>query len=224
MEINEWKLLSNVQKTKWIEENHKASAKSKSSRGMVMGIGVNDATFNVKASIHGGRASCPAYSAWKNMIERCFSTKRHKSSPTYARVTVCDEWLSFMSFRSWWIENQVDGWQLDKDIIGDGLEYSPLKCIYIPSRVNLFLVDRRASRGSSPIGSCFDKRLGGYISSCSNSSLWKIEYLGFFESARDAHLAWRRRKLEMALEMKNELDEIDNRIYPSIISIIMKMK
>lgn len=158
------------------------------------------------------------------MIERCFSTKRHKSSPTYARVTVCDEWLSFMSFRSWWIENQVDGWQLDKDIIGDGLEYSPLKCIYIPSRVNLFLVDRRASRGSSPIGSCFDKRLGGYISSCSNSSLGKIEYLGFFESARDAHLAWRRRKLEMALEMKNELDEIDNRIYPSIISIIMKMK
>lgn len=34
------------------------------------------------------------------------------------------------------------------------------------------------------------------------------------------HTAWLNRKLEIALELKPEMDEIDLRIYPNVIGII----
>ena len=53
-------------------------------------------------------------------------------------VKVCEEWeREFESFYQWAICN---GWrkglELDKDIIGDGLLYSPQNCIFVTRKIN----------------------------------------------------------------------------------------
>ena len=52
----------------------------------------------------------------------------------------------------------------------------------------------------------------------------KVEHLGLFKTPEAAHLAWKARKLELALELKPKMDEIDLRIYPRIVEIINNAK
>ena len=46
------------------------------------------------------------------------------------------------------------------------------------------------------------------------------DYLGHFKCKMEASDAWMKRKLELARELKDEMDSIDERIYPRIVSII----
>jgi hypothetical protein len=79
------------------------------------------------------------YSVWSSMKARCYN----KNVDAYKRyggigVSVCEEWKNdFMSFYNWSISN---GWgiglQLDKDIKGNGLLYSPESCIYVKPKLN----------------------------------------------------------------------------------------
>lgn len=62
------------------------------------------------AGIAKGNEELVADSIGDNKVE-------HKKWPSYIGVTVCDEWRSFMKFREWWLENHVDGWQIDKDLL-----------------------------------------------------------------------------------------------------------
>ena len=50
------------------------------------------------------------------------------------------------------------------------------------------------------------------------------EHLGYFDTPEAAHAAWLKRKLELALELKPKMDEIDLRIYPRVIEIINNSK
>lgn len=193
------------------------------SGGLVCGVGVNDADYVVEQIINGRRVRCPAYGSWRNMLERCYSEKIHHRSPTYAGVKVCDEWLSFMAFRKWWVENHVDGWQLDKDLLSDNRIYSPEACIFVPSWINHFTVDCGAARGEWPIGVCFDRRRRKFESRCRHP-LGKREYLGHFSTPDEAHAAWLTRKLEIANELKHLMDDIDARIFPRVIEIISRSK
>lgn len=76
---------------------------------------------------------------YHNMISRCYNPK-NKAYPSYGGrgVVVCDEWRnSFDSFIKWALEN---GWKqglhLDKDIIGNGMIYSPGTCKFVTSKEN----------------------------------------------------------------------------------------
>ena len=220
MTINDWLGMSGVDKTMWLEKNMPASKKSIAFRKAVYGFGRNDAGYITTITIEKKEASCPAYRAWKRMLERCYSDKFVKQNPTYDGVTVCSEWHSFMAFRGWWLENQVDGYQLDKDIIGDGKVYSPVNCIFIPHWLNNFTNDHEAGRGSNPIGVSHCKRTGRYISLCRNPITRNQEALGYFSIALDAHNAWMRRKLQLALHLKPHMDKIDARIYHEVVDII----
>ncbi len=79
------------------------------------------------------------YHAWQSMIQRCYN-KNNKAYKTYGAkgVTVCDEWKNnSTAFLEWALAN---GWrkglQLDKDILGNGLLYSPSTCQFVTAKIN----------------------------------------------------------------------------------------
>ena len=190
---------------------------------LVCGVGVNDADYITQPIIDGKRVRCPAYDAWKGILTRCYSAKHHRRRPTYIGVKVCEEWLGFMAFRKWWVENHVDGWQLDKDLLSDNRIYSPETCIFVPSWLNHFTIDCGAARGEWPIGVYFDRRRRKFESRCRHP-FGKKELRGRFSTPDEAHAAWLARKLEIAHELKHLMDDIDARIFPRVIEIISRSK
>lgn len=186
---------------------------------LVYGFGVNDSDFCTQPVINGKQVMCKEYSDWKHMIKRAYSKKYQSKRPTYVGVSVCDEWRSFMAFRDWWLENHVDGWELDKDILTDNREYSPENCIYVPSWLNSF-VTNRSCRSHLPVGVDIHRSRSSYRARCYNTKTCKQEDLGRFKDEVSAHEAWRNRKIEIAKQMKEEMDAIDVRIFCRIVEII----
>ena len=77
------------------------------------------------------------YRLWYDMLCRCYNKTLHTTKhANYANVTVCKEWHNFQNFADWLEKNYVEGWELDKDLIGSKV-YSPSTCIYIPPTVNM---------------------------------------------------------------------------------------
>lgn len=200
-------------------ESKIADIRALKTRRKIFGVGINDAPFCTQFHDGNKLIAHPAYVSWKSMITRCYDKKYQDKYPTYKNKTVCDEWLSFMRFRSWWISNHVYGWHLDKDILTDSDCYSPDACIFIPSHINIFLTDSASNRGDHAIGASMT-RYGLFNSSCQNPVSKKKEHLGNYATENEAHLAWRNRKLEIALELKPQMDAIDLRIYPRVVTII----
>ncbi len=222
--LKEWNAMSRKEQTLWLEFNKPANNKPTSKSKFVGGVGVNDATYCIRIRIDGKLVMCPCYMAWTNMLERAYSDKLHAKYETYKDVTVCDEWKNFCAFRSWWIENQVDGFSLDKDLLSDAGVYSPDECIFVPQWLNTFTIDSGARRGKWPIGVGYHDGASRFRAQCRNPITRKGEYLGLFTTPEEAHLAWLKRKLELALELKPKMDEIDPRIYPRVIEIINSAK
>lgn len=221
--LQEWNEMSGKEQTMWMEENCKVNGVGRSV-GSVYGVGVNDDTYRTQPIVEGKQVRCPAYCAWKDVLMRAYSQRFHAKNPTYSGVTVCEDWHSFMSFRVWWMENQVDGWQLDKDILSDSREYSPETSLFVPRWLNSFIIDSGAARGAYPIGVDFHKDAGRFRALCRNTMSKKREHLGYFDTPEEAHMAWLNRKLELALELKPRMDSIDLRIYPRVIEIINNAK
>ena len=158
---------------------------------------------------------------WSSMLTRAYDPKCHARYPTYSDVTVCKKWHSFRLFRAWWLANYRDGYSLDKDLLVVGnREYGPSACIYIPSRLNAFTTASGAGRGELPIGVSFCKQTGKYQSHCNNPITGKYHLVGMFTTPEAAHEAWRRYKLELADQLKPDMDAIDQRIYPNVVTII----
>ncbi|HHN2558986.1 TPA: hypothetical protein ACRMP4_006574, partial [Pseudomonas aeruginosa] len=94
-------------------------------KGLIRGVGRNDADYNVYQFIDGERHMCPFYSRWKGMLERCYG-KRYENSSAYVDCKVDERWLSFMAFREWMQERPWKGNHLDKDLLRPGDKmYSP---------------------------------------------------------------------------------------------------
>ena len=122
-------------------------------RGLVYGIAINDADYNVAVRVNGKVKMCPFYERWKNMIARCYCKSFQSRRPTYIGCTVCKEWLTFSNFKAWMEQQDWKGKALDKDILKkDNKEYSPEKCAFIDFSLNSFLCDCSSIRGEYPIG------------------------------------------------------------------------
>lgn len=106
----------------------------------------------------------PQYTKWENMLARCYYPITSRYSAYGGRgVEVCDEWLNFQNFAKWFDDNYIDGWHLDKDILGDGMLYSPDVCRFVPQEINNVLVDSHENSSlkySLPLGVSYDKRKG----------------------------------------------------------------
>lgn len=158
-------------------------------RKLTHGHGVND--YNGTTKLAGKHK--PFYRAWASMLRRCYSAKLHAKRPTYISCTVCAEWLSLSSFKAWYDDNYVDGWQLDKDLLNPSNKvYSPGACRYIPSDLNKLLLDNGAKRGVYPQGVYFDKQAGKFKAQVSVNG--KPEHLGLFPTPELASAAYKKAK------------------------------
>ena len=104
------------------------------------------------------------------MLKRCYSDEKKYENYKEQGVTVCDKWLNFSAFKSWYDRNfyQIENEQmnLDKDILCHGNTlYCPEYCVFVPKRINNLFVKAKNRRGNLPIG--VQQRKDYFISSCS---------------------------------------------------------
>lgn len=185
----------------------------------VHGVGINDADYVVQRNVvvDGKRKQewrCPYYSAWAEMLKRCYSETYHKKRPTYIGCTITEEWETFTNFKVWMEAQDWDGKQLDKDLLVKGnKEYSPSTCVFVTRAVNLFMTDRGADRGDLPLG--VSRNRGKYIAYCSNPFTKKQECLGLFSCPEEAHTAWKAKKAEHAKSLAEE--QTDERVKKALL-------
>lgn len=195
-------------------------SKSKSSP-LVFGVAVNDAGFQVSMVVGGSKINHRAYSAWKNMLNRCYNEKERRNYKTYSSCLICNDWHSFKYFLSWWKLNHVDGWHMDKDILsGESKIYSPETCVFIPNHINKFITLRGSCRGLYPLGVSWHKRDRVFTSHVSHNG--RLIYLGCYASQYDAHNAWLLEKLRLAKKIKPECDSIHDGLYKGIVDFIIR--
>ena len=200
-----------------------ANAQSLGSRTAVFGVAINDSPYLSEVKIGGKRVFCPAQRAWRDMLRRCFDAAYQEKYPTYKGCKVCDEWMVFTGFLSWWEKNKKDGYQLDKDLIGNGKIYSPSTCVYVPPWLNSFLNDCAGAGSETHVG-VFRRESGRYQANCSQTILGGPQFIGSFDTEQEAIEAWKGRKLSIAFNLKSSMDEIDERIYHRVTEIIERQK
>lgn len=195
------------------------------SRKPLHGVGINDFKFAIGRSTGSKIVHWFPYHIWKHMITRGHSAYFKASHPHYLNVEVCSEWHSFTSFWEWLSDqNYVDGVELDKDIIGDGSLYSPDTCVLVSQQINTFTLSCKSARGEYPIGVNWHTATGKYAGQVRNPFTNKPEHLGLFTDPITAHNAWKKRKLELCMLMKDVADSFDARIYPRLVEIINQLQ
>lgn len=204
-----------------MRREYKESAMSTSRRRKVFGVGVNDADYTVKPTTQYGRLACPAYKSWINMLMRAFSESYQNRQPTYAGSSICEEWLSFMSYRAWWESHYKQGWHLDKDFINPGNKhYHPDNCIFIPQWLSNIVSGHDAGRSRLGMGVSLDIRSNAIIARYTNPTTRKKVYLGSFETAQLAADAYQKAKIEAVMELKPIIDAIDERLLGGVLACI----
>lgn len=174
-------------------------------RNKIYGVGINDADYPVSKSStvileNGKRVRklswyCPIFAVWKGMLQRCYSEKCQKIHPTYIGTVVCDEWLVFSVFKSWMDQQDWEGKELDKDILGDGQIYGPTTCCFVSVKINNFLTHRKSKTTDLPTGVHMK---GNLFVAQTNNEDGKRTHIGYFESPEKAYKAWLERRLEIA--------------------------
>jgi hypothetical protein len=193
---------------------------------LVYGVGINDADYAVTEwetieYVNGVLKKkmvwvCTYYQVWKDMLRRCYSPKLQEKYPTYKGCSVSEEWLRFSNFRRWMEEQDFEGKQLDKDLLFEGNKiYSAETCVFVTKAVNIFTIDRGASRGEWMIGVNWNKEKCKFMSRCCNPFTKNQEYLGLFACELEAHQAWLKRKLELAHLLAAE--QTDSRVAKALV-------
>ena len=116
----------------------------------VYGVGTNDADYAVSYTYAGSVITCPFYSKWYSMMQRCYSDKFKKTHPSYILCKTSKEWLLFSNFKNWMKSQNWQGMELDKDLKIKGNKiYSEDTCLLIPSKLNVLLSFSEAKNHSS---------------------------------------------------------------------------
>lgn len=171
---------------------------------LLFGVGINDANYNVcKTEQINGRSKivwkCPFYTAWSNMLARCYDINAAKNNPSYCPCSVVSDWLYFSVFKSWMEEQKWQGKHLDKDLLVPGNKvYSPEACVFVDPSVNTFVIETNAGKSQLPIGVYWNKRDQKYVAQCNCVITGKRVFLGYHLIPLDAHKAWLSFKLEQA--------------------------
>ena len=144
-------------------------------RSLIYGVGIDDIDGSKERNFKGKRCSEKYYSVWKNMLKRCYFT----GGEYLGKVTVAEDWHTLSNFKTWFDENYVEGYSLDKDILG-GKIYSKQTCLFIPQWLNVFIKDVNI-----PCGSYYDKGRDRYQSYTKAFNGGRIN-IGRFKTEREA--------------------------------------
>lgn len=175
-------------------------------RKKVCGIGIYD--------YEGVALKEKSYFVWREMIMRCYDKRTQEKHPSYKGCQVCQEWLSYSSYKEWYDTHYIKGCDVDKDLLSyqnERLEYSPQSCVFLPPEINSKLV-RKVAVGGTPCGVL--KNDFGYTARCGNV------YLGSFqisESATEAYIQEKRKQiLELATKWKGI---IEDKAYDALLNL-----
>lgn len=190
-------------------------------KSFVYGVGLNDTKAPVKKkdSLTGLLWRCPFYTAWTNMLRRCYSEVFLLKHPTYRGCRVCDEWLVFSNFKGWMSTQDWKGNHLDKDILVPGNRvYSKETCVFISQSLNKLLHVHGELNGGLPLGVSVHES-GKFVAQIVFDK--KKTHLGLFSEEMLAHQAWQKAKIQAIQNaLKQGLDErIEKRLHLIINNI-----
>ena len=185
----------------------------------IFGVGFNDRT---RPSNKNGKQA-KEYGAWINMLKRCYDENHLNKFPTYRGCHVSDEFKLYSKFYDWCQQQigfDIPNYQIDKDILIKGNKlYSPDSCVFIPSGLNQFLVNRINHRGESPIGVSFRKANGLYHARVSDGN-GHLKHIGYFKNSIDAFDAYKIEKEKIAKELADHYaGTIDERVISALRNI-----
>jgi len=158
------------------------------------------------------------YGSWCRMLGRCYDPKEQMKPKgrAYIGVTVCEEWHCFQNFGKWASDKEdkfIVGFELDKDMFGDGLSYSPDNCTLLPASINSFLSECGATKVSGlPDGVNIVKPKGGtnatvgYIARCHVDNV--RQYLGFYKTPEEAAEVYKVAKESEALRLADKFKSV----------------
>ena len=182
----------------------------------IYGIGFNT---KEKYKVEEAGKNTVAYGAWHNMIKRCYHPDTQEKNPTYKGCSVDPRWHNYQDFAEWYYEHPYSnkGYQLDKDLlVPKNKIYSPDLCCFVPSQINMLLVDRAALRGLLPQGVDFHKANGRFRAKLKKDG--KTCHLGYFDCPDKAHQVYREAKERY---VKNKALEWANRIEWNVFVALM---
>lgn len=161
--------------------------------GIVEGIGIYERgkyTSNSKQ-----------YKLWKDVIVRV--------RKIYIGVRVCDRWIYFQNFAEDVTDipffNEVDesgrAYNLDKDMFGNKI-YSKEGCVFLPHRINNFLVNKQKNNKKLPTG-VYKHKSGKYRTAINKDG--KIKFIGGMAyTVEEAYEKYCKARNEMARELAKE--------------------
>lgn len=188
-------------------------------RGLVAGVGINDANYVTGYSDKSGKKlTCPYYSTWAGMLERVYSEKFHDRYPSYRGCSLDPSWKLFSVFREWMAKQDWEGKALDKDLLVPGnRQYGPDKCIFVSRDINSLTAIRGNGRGSLPLG--VTKTGSGkytyYLAKC--SFYGKQKTLGSFKTPEEAAECYRAAKLQHIKEIAHK--QTDQRLKAALLNL-----
>jgi len=144
------------------------------------------------------------YVAWDAMLQRCYDPKLHKRHPSYESCTVCEEWIDFQNFAEWFSNNNIEGFQLDKDLLVKGNKiYSPETCCFIPQEVNLALI-KPMNKRELPLG--VYKHCHKFVTHIKYDKVSK--YVGIFSTIEEAANCYKQEKKKQLVEFAEKYKEL----------------
>lgn len=104
---------------------------------------------------NGNRQHIQAYESWRKMHLR--AENFDGEHPSYADVTICEEWWNYQNFAAWFEENyydiEDDFMCVDKDIINPISKiYSPETCCIVPNKINDIFKKPKSDTKELPTG------------------------------------------------------------------------
>lgn len=180
---------------------------------LIFGWGVNDVDYSVtRSEVVNGKKKivwiCPYYRKWLGILTRCFCPKYQERQPTYKGCTVSEDWKYLSDFIKWVDSQPNRDWmdcEADKDFLSaNNKHYSSDTVVFIPAKVNLFIIDRGNGRGNCMIGVCnkhYNSKKSPYEAQCRNPFNGERGYIGVFSSEIEAHKAWQAKKHEYACQL-----------------------
>ena len=166
----------------------------------------------------GGNKLTKQYCTWFAMISRCYSEKELLRSPTYRGVEVCDEWCNFQNFATWFDDNYIEGWALDKDILcPDCRVYSSLTCVFVHRDINSMFTSAGKTKRDLPVGIYYLR--GRYqVSTPTHDG---STYVGFYKTLEEANIV---NKVAKEKYMKKMAEIWEGRIDPRVHAIMCNWK
>ena len=164
-----------------------------------------------------------SYNVWREVIRRVYNEKERFKFKSYGSCHVCEEWLIYANFKLWYdttypIHIKDIKFNLDKDLLQQNIEnkvYSPETCIWLPEKINKYLVNFTKEN----TGSSFDKDRNKWQSSGTDFYTNKTIHYGRYNTKEEATYRY---KLGKNIQNKNARDYLRrlNYLKDEIIDLI----